>query len=224
MPPLENLKKIAEDIRAELDTKNRAREEALRLSREVIRLSANAIRAIHREEFDDARSLMDQARAKVVESRELLSGQLDIYYTGYVQDAQKEYAEAELTMAIVRDERAPSHDELGVECAPYLNGLGEAIGECRRHVLDIIRLGGMERGEQILQIMDDAYYLLVTFDYPDAVTGGLRRTTDMVRGVLERTRGDLTVTIRQRQLEQSIKAAIGRLTNERGPGQAQGGD
>lgn len=218
---MENLKKITDDIHAELMEKNSAREKALTASREVIRLSANAIRAVHREEFDEARNLMDKARARVEETRELLKEQLDIYYAGYVQDAQKEYAESELTNAIVQDLRMPSHQELGVECAAYLNGLGEAIGECRRHVLDIIRKGDTVRGEQLLQIMDDAYYMLVTFDYPDAVTSGLRRTTDMVRGVLERTRGDLTVTIRQQELEQSIETAIERLGNHT---KAQGGD
>jgi translin len=218
MNRLDNITKITEDIRAELDSKNEAREGALRLSREIIRLSAHAIRAVHRDEFDEARTLMNEARAKVIETKKLLSSQMDIYFTGYVLDAQKEYAESELTMAIVRNLQLPSHEELGVECAPYLNGLGEAIGECRRRVLDIIRLGEIRRGEEILQIMDDVYYTLVTFDYPDAVTGGLRRTTDMVRGVLERTRGDLTITIREQQLEQSIQAAIGRLTDERNSG------
>jgi translin len=208
---LDNLKKTSEDIRAELDAKNAVREEALKLSREIIRLSANSIRAVHREEFDEARQLMNQARAKVIETKKILVDQMDIYYTGYVLDAQKEYAESELTMAIVRDQPLPSHAELGVECAPYLNGLGEAIGECRRKVLDIIRLGEFERGERILQIMDDVYYILVTFDYPDALTGGLRRTTDMVRGVLERTRGDLTVTISQKELEKTILDAVRHL-------------
>lgn len=211
---MENLKKVAEDIRAELDSKNSAREGALQLSREIVRLSANSIRASHREDFDEARKLMDQARAKVVETKKLLSDQLDIYYTGYVMDAQKEYAEAEITMAIIRDQSLPSHEELGVDCAPYLNGFGEAVQECRRHILDIIRLGELERAEQVLQIMDEGYYVLVTFDYPDAVTGGLRRTTDMVRGVLERTRGDLTVALREQQLEKTIQSAIGRLTNQ----------
>ncbi|MDO8682460.1 MAG: haloacid dehalogenase [Armatimonadota bacterium] len=211
---MENLKKIAEDIRTELNRKNQAREHALTISREIIRLSANSIRATHREEFDDARKLMQTAKVKVEELKEFLKkDHLDIYYTGYVQDAQKEYAESELTLAIVLDQRMPSHEELGVECPAYLNGLGEAIGECRRHVLDIIREGDVVRGEQLLQIMDDVYYVLVTFDYPDAVTSGLRRTTDMVRGVLERTRGDLTVTIRQRELEQAIESAIGRLNS-----------
>lgn len=208
---MENLKKISEDIRSELNEKNSARERALTISREVIRLSANSIRAIHREEFDDARVLMDTARAKVIETRELLKDQLDIYYAGYVQDAQKEHAESELTCAIVQNRSLPSHQELGVECAAYLNGLGEAIGECRRHVLDTIREGDVVRGEQLLTIMDEVYYMLVTFDYPDAITSGLRRTTDMVRGVLERTRGDLTVTIREQELKQTIDEAIRRL-------------
>lgn len=208
-----NLRKIAEDILAELEATNTARESALKLSREIIRLSANAIRAIHRDEFDEARGLMNQAKSKVEETKKLLANHPDIYYTGYVLDAQKEYAEAELTMAIILGEELPSHQDLGVECAPYLNGLGEAVGECRRRVLDIIRHGKTQRGEEILQIMDEAYYILVTVDYPDAVTGGLRRTTDMVRGVLERTRGDLTITIREQQMENTIKAAVEKLTN-----------
>ncbi len=110
--------------------------------------------------------------------------------------------------AIIQDLPLPSHQELGVEPASYLNGFGEAIGECRRYVLDIIREGQTERAEEILKVMDDVYYVLISFDYPDAVTGGLRRTTDMVRGVLERTRGDLTVTIRQRELEQALNKAV----------------
>jgi len=215
---VDNLKQIAEEIRAELDEKNRVREVALQASREVIRMSANAIRAVHREEFDEARELLDQARHKVEETRELLQGNLDIYYAGYVQDAQKEYSEGELTLALVRGERMPSDKDLGTECAAYLNGLGEAIGECRRHLLDLIRLGKLERAEQLLDEMDEVYYVLVTFDYPDAVTGGLRRTTDMVRGVLERTRGDLTLTIRHQELEEALASAVAAIENVRGSG------
>ena len=197
-----------------MEAKNSAREQALKSSREAIRLSANAIRAVHREEFDDARQLMAEARKKIHATTEVLKGQLDIYYAGYVQDAQKEYAESELTYALVRDEALPSHQELGVECSSYLNGLGEALGECRRHVLDLIRRGNIERAEDLLQIMDEAFCVLVTFDYPEAITAGLRRTTDMVRGVLERTRGDLTMIIRQQELEKCIESAASRWDYE----------
>jgi translin len=216
---LENLRRIAEDIRIELEAKNSAREQALKSSREAIRLSANAIRAVHREEFDDARQLMAETRKKIHATTEVLKDQLDIYYAGYVQDAQKEYAESELTYALVKDEALPSHQELGVECASYLNGLGEALGECRRHVLDLIRRGNIERAEDLLQIMDEAFCVLVTFDYPEAVTAGLRRTTDMVRGVLERTRGDLTMIIRQQELEKCIESAASRWDYEHRAGQ-----
>jgi translin len=215
---MDNLKAISEDIRGILNETNRVREGALQLSREVIRLSANSIRASHREEFEEACELKKQARAKVEETRQMLAGKREIYYTGYVQDAQKEYAESELTHAIIREMQFPTREELGVEPAAYLNGLAEAIGESRRHVLDVMRLGDMERAERILSIMDDVYYTLITFDYPDAVTQGLRRQTDMVRGVLERTRGDLTLLQEQRRLEdqqrklqESIESAVKRL-------------
>lgn len=215
---MDNLKAIADDVRAKLDETNRVREEALQRSREVIRLSANSIRASHREDFDEACDLKSQARSKVDETRTMLRGKLEIYYTGYVQDAQKEYAESELTYAIIREMPFPTLAELGLEAPAYINGLAEAIGESRRHVLDVMRLGDMERSERILRIMDDVYYTLITFDYPDAVTQGLRRQTDMVRGVLERTRGDLTLLHEQRRLEEqqrklqeTIESAMGRL-------------
>lgn len=209
---MENIKIIAEDIRAILDETNAVRESALKLSRETIRLSANSIRASHREDFNEAIDLKSQARAKVDEAREMLKDKPEIFYTGYVQDAQKEYAESELTYAIIREFDFPKHNELGVEPAAYLNGLAEAIGESRRHVLDVLRHGDLERAERILSIMDEVYYALITFDYPDAVTQGLRRQTDMVRGVLERTRADLTLLQQQRKLETAIESAIDRLT------------
>jgi len=210
---LGNIEAIAEEIRALLDETNQVREAALRLSREVIRLSANSIRASHREHYEDACALKSEAKSKVEETKQKLRDKPEIYYTGYVQDAQKEYAESELTYAIVREMALPRHDELGVEAAAYLNGLAEAVGESRRHVLDVLRHGDLDRAERILNIMDEVYYALITFDYPDAVTQGLRRQTDMVRGVLERTRGDITILQQQRKLENAIEAATERFGN-----------
>ena len=208
---MNDLKTISDNIRGILDEKNRAREEARRLSREASRHAANAIRAIHRCQWDEAESLMAEARSRVQAVKELLKGHPDIYFAGYTQDAQKEYAESELTMAIVRGRELKTPEDLGVEPAPFLNALGEAIGETRRHILDVMRKGDLARAEEILDIMDDVYFALVTFDYPDAITNGLRRTTDMVRGVLERTRSDLTITMRQADLEKSIASAVERI-------------
>lgn len=221
---MDNIHAIADDIRVILDETNQAREDALRISRETIRLSANSIRASHREDFEEACELKALARGKVDETRALLASKLEIYYTGYVQDAQKEYAESELTYAIIREQPLPRFSDLGVEAPAYLNGLAEAIGESRRHVLDVMRRGDLQRAERILNIMDEVYYILITFDYPDAVTQGLRRQTDMVRGVLERTRGDITILQQQRKLENAIEAAIERLGNEPGAGHPPAGD
>ncbi len=221
---MENIKPIAEEIRTLLDETNRVREDALRISREVVRLSANSIRASHREDFEEACDLKSLAREKVQETKQMLAGKLEIYYTGYVQDAQKEYAESELTHAIIRELDFPDQGELGVEPAAYLNGLAEAIGESRRHVLDVLRHGDLDRAERILHIMDEVYYVLITFDYPDAVTKGLRRQTDMVRGVLERTRGDTTMLQQQRRLQQSIESAIEKLGDGPDTTTTEGGD
>jgi len=202
---LENLETIAEKIRTNFEAKNKVRDEALRLSRELIRHCANAIRATHRGEFENATGLLATAKALASEMVDGVADYADLYYAGYTQDALKEFAEANITYALITDQPLPDPDELGVEYAAYLNGLGEAAGELRRHVLDLIRHGELERGEEILSMMDEIYGVLVTIDFPNAITGGLRRTTDMVRGVLERTRGDLTMSLRQEKLQQALR-------------------
>jgi len=203
---LDNLDAIAERIRESFEAKNAARDEALRRSRQLIRYCANTIRATHRAEFEKASQLLATAQQAASELVECVNNYPDLYYAGYTQDALKELAEASITYALITDAPLPDPDDLGVEYPAYLNGLGEAVGELRRHVLDIIRRGQIERGEEILSAMDDIYAVLVTMDFPDAITGGLRRTTDVVRGVLERTRGDLTMAMRQDKLREALRA------------------
>lgn len=210
------LEDIAGVIRASLDEKYRAREMGLILSRGVIRDSANAIRAVHRAEFDGAEKLLSKAREALREIDEALENHPDIYYAGFVQDAQKEYAEASITCALIAGHDVPDPSTLQVDYAPYLNGMGEAIGELRRYLLDALRRGEFEGCEEILQDMDDIYSLLVTMDYPDAMTGGLRRTTDVARSILEKTRGDLTIASRQKQLELKLHEFEDKLKSKSG--------
>lgn len=195
---------IMDRVRENFAAKNSAREAALPLCREAIRLSANAIRAVHRDDFDTAEQLVTKAGAQLETARTSLAGHPDIYHAGFVHDAQKEYAEASITLALIAGRDFPTPDGLHVEQPAFLNGMGEAVGELRRHLLDTLRTGDVEQCEAWLRAMDDMYSVLVTVDYPDAMTGGLRRTTDSVRGILEKTRGDLTLSVQQRRLEQRL--------------------
>jgi translin len=187
-----------------LALKHSARERALPKSRAAIRHCANSIRATHRQEFRLAEELMSQAALLLAEMASDLRDHQDIYYAGFVQDAQKEYAEAVTFAAFTRHRSLPSPDELSISYAAYLNGLGEAVGELRRYVLDQLRHGNFDDCEIFLRYMDDIYALLISVDFPDAITGGLRRTTDAARGILEKTRGDLTAAISQAHLQQSM--------------------
>ncbi len=200
----DQLEPVMEGVRAVFVDKHHARERALPLCREALRHSANAIRAVHREDFVQAEELIGQARGLLADAKEGLRGHQDIYYAGFVHDAQKEYTEACATLAVIAGRPLPTPESLGVELPAYLNGLGEAVGELRRHLLDRLRAGDVDHCESILGAMDDVYSALVTMDYPDAMTGGLRRTADAVRGILERTRGDLTLSVRQRELERKL--------------------
>ena len=196
---------------AQLDATNTAREAALATSRLLIRQCANAIRAIHRHEWPEAEQLLATAADTATDLHRRLEPHPALFHAGYSQDALKEYAEAHLTLALVRGDVLPSASELQVEPAAYLNGLAEAASELRRYLLDGLRKGDLAGSEHLLNAMDEVYSLLVTVDYPDAVTGGLRRTTDALRAVLERTRGDLTTTLRQDQLIEALKHVERRL-------------
>lgn len=207
-----NLETIADRIRANFTAKSRARDAALERSRALIRHCANAIRATHRNERTAAQTHLAEARALAHAIRADLNDYPDLYHAGYTQDALKEFAEANIVFALVNGLDLPDPEALGVDYAAYLNGLGEAAGELRRRCLDIIRHNHNAEAERLLEHMDDIYAVLVTMDYPDAITGGLRRTTDLVRGVTERTRGDFTMSLRQYQLEQ----ALGKLTVDNG--------
>ena len=203
--PAVNLDDISDGIRRRLDERMEARERALPAARRAIRSCANAIRAIHRSEWEAAHRLMDQAKAAIEEGLEAVRDHPDIRFAGYLQDAQKEYAEARITEAVVTGAAGlPTPEELGVEDAPYLNGMAEAIGEARRHILDLLRHGKVTEGEAVLTAMDDMYYVLVSMDYPDAITLNLRRSTDVARSLIERTRGDLSVAIVSRDLHDAL--------------------
>ncbi len=193
-----------------------AREQALTAARRSIRASANAIRAIHRGELDQAHQLMDTSREAIESGRAAVrEAHPEVYFAGFLQDAQKEYAEARITEALVTGEEPPTPEDLGVEAAPYLNGMAEAIGEGRRALLDRLRHGRLEESERILRGMEDMYYLMVSMDFPDAITGNLRRSTDVARSIMERTRGDLSMALVQRNLQESLESHARLLREQR---------
>ncbi len=191
-------------IKADFDAKNSTREEVLKACRSLVQTSSYIIRSVHRGEREEALRLIAQAEELSAGITHMTRDHPEVYTAGFVHDAQKEYAEARATYALINGEPLPEPEELGVEYPAYLNGLGEAVGELRRSILDLIREGHLERGDELLTYMDDIYYILVSFDYPDAITGGLRRTTDMARAIMERTRGDLTTALRQSKLKEAI--------------------
>ncbi len=204
---MSDLGTVSSDIRASFVAKNSARDSAIAASRELIRHCSEAIRAVHRREWDNAAAKLEIARAAADDLRAGVADYPDLNYAGYTRDALKEVVEAFATYAMIRDEALPTPESLNVEGDIYLNGLAEAATELRRFILDILRResGESAEAERLLDWMDAIYDELVTFDFPDAITGDLRRRTDVVRGVLERTRGDLTTTLQQQRLQEALK-------------------
>ena len=209
-----DLEDLSLDLHERFDVKMTAREGALPAARRSIRASANAIRAIHRQELDAARDLIDASRQAVTDGLAAVVDHPDIRFAGFLQDAQKEYAEANITYALIVGETMPSPSSLGIEDAPFLNGMAEAIGEGRRFVLDLLRAGDVTRAEGVLREMEDMYGLLVTIDYPDAITLNLRRSTDVARSLIEKTRGDLSIAFVQRDLHDALERHAHRVLGQ----------
>lgn len=204
MSDLEKLDTVVESIRQLFEAKNAARDAAITQSRGLIQHCANAIRAVHRHDWDLARDRLGQARAVAEAMCAVVADYPDLYHSGYTQDALKEYVEAWLIYALVRGEALPAPESLAVEPATYLNGLCEAASELRRQILDILRQGHSAEAERLLSAMDTIYGLLIGLDFHDSITGGLRRRVDGLRAVLERTRGDVTSSLRQQALQAAL--------------------
>ena len=208
---MDTLERLEELAHAHFAAKHAARERSLAHARLLVRHAGNAIRAIHRRERATAEELLARAHAEIAAIQADLAGFPELYYHNYITDALKEFAEARLTMAFVHEEALPLPDELAVGHVAYYNGLAESMGELRRFTLDALRRDDEATAERLLAAMDGVYELLITLDYPDAVTGALRRATDAVRGILEKTRGDLTTAAGQRRLERALTAMHERL-------------
>ena len=202
---MRGMKEICDHIRLRFDEMDRAREHSLGISRRIIRNSGDAIKAIHREEWDRADELVRETGDLVKQVNDLLSDKPDIYYSGYVGNAQTEYAEVSVLSAVLRDTTIPTPHELGIDDAAYLNGIGDVVGELRRHILDLIRKGRPEEGEKYLDVMDEFYTEMMSIDYPDAITHGLRKKTDVARSLIERTRGDLTNALQVKDLKNAME-------------------
>ena len=195
---------LTEGLRAQLDAKTAAREQGLASSRNAIRSCGNAIRAMHRYEFDAALLLVEEAQSHLDIARSALAEHADMLHAGFVHDAEKELAEARVTYALVTQAVMPTPEDVGVSPAAFLKGMAESIGELRRHLLDLLRKGELTRCEELLAAMDDLYCVLVSMDYPDGITFGLRRLTDVARSIIERTRGDFTTSTIQYELRDAL--------------------
>ncbi len=215
---MHKLESIAEQIRRTFDARTSARDRALAQARQLTRACSLAIRAVHRDEAAAMKTHLEEARQLADTLRSSLADFPDLFYAGYTQDALKEFVEANVTCALIRNEPLHTPEDLRVEPFTYLNGLAEVVGELRRRTLDILRHGYSTEAERLLGYMDEIYSVLVTMDYPDAITNGLRRQTDLARGIIEKTRGDVTFSLRGEHLEQ----AIGKLSAQLNGGQFEG--
>lgn len=217
------LENIVERIRQNFDVRTSKRDEALKHARQLTRACSLAIRAVHRDDKEAMEASLAEAQSLADRLRDDLRQHPDLFFAGYTQDSLKEFVEANVTCALILSQPLQTPEELGVEDYTYLNGLAEVVGELRRRTLDILRSGYSEEAERLLTHMDDIYSVLVTMDYPDAITNGLRRQTDLARGIIEKTRGDVTLSLRSQQLAEAIRGLSSQLNGGQDGSEEDGG-
>ncbi len=220
---MHKLESIAEGIRQHFDVRTSKRDEALKQARQLTRACSLAIRAVHRDDKEGMDASLAEAQSLADKLRDELKQHPDLFYAGYTQDSLKEFVEANVTCALIQSQPLQTPAELGVEDATYLNGLAEVVGELRRRTLDILRSGYSQEAERLLGHMDDIYSVLVTMDYPDAITNGLRRQTDLARGIIEKTRGDVTFSLRGQDLTEAIRNLSSQLNGDQAGAEDEGG-
>jgi translin len=215
---MHKLESIANQIREKFDIRTAMRDQALTEARQLTRACSLAIRAVHRDEKEVMQTHLADARALADKLRNELANYPDLFFAGYTQDALKEFVEASVTCALIQNQALPTPEELRVEEATFLNGLAEVVGELRRRIMDILRSGYSQEAERLLGYMDEIYSVLVTMDYPDAITNGLRRQTDLARGIIEKTRGDVTFSLRGEHLARAIQQLSSQLNGDHSDG------
>ena len=208
---MHKLENIADRIRQNFDVRTSKRDEALRKARQLTRACSLAIRAVHRDDKEAMEANLAEAQTLADTLRDELKEHPELFFAGYTQDSLKEFVEANVTCALIQNQPLQTPEELGVQDATYLNGLAEVVGELRRRTLDILRSGYSQEAERLLGHMDEIYSVLVTIDYPDAITNGLRRQTDLARGIIEKTRGDVTFSLRGENLAEAIRKLSSQL-------------
>ncbi|MBN2119338.1 MAG: haloacid dehalogenase [Anaerolineales bacterium] len=219
---MHKLENIAEGIRQHFDVRTSKRDEALKRARQLTRACSLAIRAVHRDDREAMDTSLAEAQSLADQLREELKQYPDLFYAGYTQDSLKEFVEANVTCALIQSQPLQTPEELGVEDATYLNGLAEVVGELRRRTLDILRSGYSQEAERLLGHMDEIYSVLVTMDYPDAITNGLRRQTDLARSIIEKTRGDVTFSLRGEHLTEAIRNLSSQLNGNQAEAEDEG--
>jgi translin len=208
---LDRLDDYAAAARERLERIHQDRETAYATSRKVVQSASATIKQVHRGEFDHARASLEETARLTAEMLDAVAASPEVGYGGFVADAAREYAEAAIVLALIAGHDLPGPQDLDLEPVFWLNGLADAAGELRRHVLDLIRRAEVDAAEDFLRAMDEIYQTVMSFDYPSGVTYGLRGRSDAVRGMVERTRGDLTNALRQARLEQRMKDLEARL-------------
>jgi translin len=196
---MQKLEDIADRIRLDFDVRNSMRDQALRQARQLTRACSLAIRAVHRDDEEAMREQLAEGDRLAKTLTDELADHPDLFHTGYTQSALKEYAEAHITCALIQDKPLPVPEDLGLVYATYLNGLAEVVGELRRRILDILRHGYSEEAERLLSHMDEIYAI--------------------ARSIIEKTRGDITFSLRGEHLEQAIQQLSGQLNDRQADSQ-----
>jgi translin len=186
--------------------KNKIREETHESMRKATSLSKQAILLSHQKKYVEAENLIGSAKEKISSLQALANEYPEIVYGGGMFGAAlQEYSEALIFLTLIKESRFVTPAEINVPSVDYVLGLADVIGEYRRLALDNLREGEVKKGEECLEIMDQVFIQLLALDEAYMLVPGLRHKSDIARRIIEATRGDVTLEIRRKSLEDYLK-------------------
>ncbi|MFX1321058.1 MAG: hypothetical protein ACFFAQ_05365 [Promethearchaeota archaeon] len=198
------LKNIFSELTESLDKLDLDREEILKISRIIIRECSIAIKSIHRKEFDQYEIKMQLVKNNHEKLVSLVNKTPGIFYK-YLKTPEQEYAEAVSFYSIILKKKVPSPHEMKIDPLNFALGLADVVGELRRYALDNIRDSQVKDLNEILESMDDIYSNLFSLDYPSGLIQDLRQKTDRARLIIEKTRGDISISLQMNDLKRCIE-------------------
>lgn len=177
---------IIRGLKPTFDEKEKRQDKVLTQSREIVRLSARAIRDIHTGEKVELSATLAELEKMVLEIR-----QFDDDFSHITEHCYQEYVEIKTFLAVSYHQDLPSPEDLSMPVTSYLGGVADCVGELRRAIQICLKEDKEDEANYYFGRMNDIYDNIMLLKYSTSIIGPLKQKQDMVRSSIDHARSEL---------------------------------